>query len=379
MHTALIAPALFDGVERHGPSALLIEGDSVRGRVAPAEVPSQYQRQELSSGVLAPGLLDLQVNGGGGVLFNNQPDAEALAAMARGHASAGVARILATLISDRPAVTEAGVQAAVAAAADAHSGILGVHVEGPFFSQERNGVHHSSWLRRVDDADWAWLEQAARVPAIVTVAPEQVEPADIRRMVSLGLRVSAGHTNAVHDEVRRALDAGLSGFTHLYNAMRPLTGREPGVVGTALADSDSWCGIIADGIHVHPTSVRLALNAKPRGKLYLVSDAMATLGSDAKTFDLYGEQIHEENGRLVNAAGRLAGSAISLADAVRYCVRELKLSLDEAVAMASRYPAEYLGIDNRFGSLRSGRMADISWFDDDLNIQGLWRAGQRLY
>ncbi|PTY38045.1 N-acetylglucosamine-6-phosphate deacetylase [Saccharospirillum sp. MSK14-1] len=379
MHTALIAPSLFDGVTRHGPSALLIEGETVHGRVPVSEVPSHYQQETLNRGVLTPGLLDLQVNGGGGVLLNNQPDAEALAAMASGHASAGVARILATLISDRLAVTEAGVMAAVEAAKDLHSGILGVHVEGPFFSQERNGVHHPNWLRRLDDADWVWLKQAAHVPAIITVAPEQIDPIDIQRMVALGLRVSAGHTNALHDEVRRALDAGLSGFTHLYNAMRPMTGREPGVVGTALADQDSWCGIIADGIHVHPTSVQLALHAKPRGKLYLVSDAMATLGASDKTFELYGEQIHEDNGRLVNAAGRLAGSAISLVDAVRYCVQTLNVSLDEAVAMASRYPAEYLGIDDRFGSLREGRVADISWFDDDLTVQGLWRAGKRLY
>lgn len=379
MHTALIASSLFDGVDRHGPSALLLEGDTVRGRVAVAEVPSHYRREELNGGVLMPALLDLQVNGGGGVLFNNQPDADALAAMAQGHASAGVARILATLISDRLAVTAAGVAAAVEAASDLHSGILGVHVEGPFFSQERNGVHHSNWLRRLDDADWDWLQQAAKVPAIITLAPEQIDPVDIQRMVALGLNVSAGHTNASHDEVRRALAAGLSGFTHLYNAMRPMTGREPGVVGTALADGNSWCGIIADGIHVHPTSIQLALHAKPRGKLYLVSDAMATLGASKKTFALYGETIRENNGRLVNAAGKLAGSAISLADAVRYCVRTLGLSLDEAVTMASRYPAEYLRIDDRFGSLRAGRVADISWFDDDLNVQGLWRAGKRLY
>ncbi|MEX2320775.1 MAG: N-acetylglucosamine-6-phosphate deacetylase, partial [Saccharospirillum sp.] len=256
--------------------------------------------------------------------------------------------------------------------------ILGIHVEGPFFSNERNGVHHQDQLRKLETADWQWLERAATIPGIVTLAPEQVAVADIQRMASLGLRVSAGHTNAMFDEVNAAINAGLSGFTHLFNAMRPQTGREPGVVGAALASDESWCGVIADGIHVHPASLRLALKAKPKGKVYLVSDAMATIGSVDKQFRLYGEWISEVDGRLINAAGRLAGSAISLVDAVRYCCEHLQVPVDEAIAMASRYPAEYLGIDDRYGSLRPGRMADLTWFDDTLNVKGLWRAGRRL-
>lgn len=378
MHTALIAPNVYDGFERHGPGAILIEDRHIVGRVPVGDIPSHYTTEHLPAGILVPGLIDLQVNGGGGVLLNNDPTANGLAAVAAGHASAGVARVLATVISDRRAVTGEFVDAGVAAAGDLNSGILGVHVEGPFFSPERNGVHRRSALRRIDAADWDWIRAASTVPAILTLAPEQVDPEDIRKMVALGLRVSAGHTNATHAEVVRAIDAGLSGFTHLFNAMRPMSGREPGVVGTALSSPDTWCGIIADGIHVHLESLRLAFNAKPRGKVYLVSDAMATVGAAEKSFELYGETIREVDGRLVNAEGRLAGSAISLTDAVRFCVTELKLPFDEAVTMASRYPAEYLRVDDRFGSLLPGRVADLTWFDDQLNVTGLWRAGQRL-
>ncbi len=378
MHTALIAPAVFDGYERHDSGALLIENERIVGCVSPADVPSHYERETLDNGLLAPGLLDLQANGGGGALLNNDPTLATLLTMAEGHARKGVARILATVISDTRIVTEQAVDAAVLASSDLHSGILGIHVEGPFFSNERNGVHQQDQLRKLEAADWQWLERAATIPGIVTLAPEQVLTSDIERMASLGLRVSAGHTNAVYDQVMPAIRAGLSGFTHLFNAMRPQTGREPGVVGAALTSDETWCGVIADGIHVHPASLRLALTAKPRGKVYLVSDAMATIGAVDKQFRLYGEWISEVDGRLINSAGRLAGSAISLVDAVRYCCEHLQVPADEAIAMASRYPAEYLGIDDRFGSLRPGRVADVTWFDESLNVKGLWRAGRKL-
>lgn len=378
MRTALIAQSSFDGFERLGPVAYLIDGETIRARVPVDAVPSHYEKISLPSGILTPGLMDLQVNGGGGAFFNNRPDANTLRVIAAGHAREGVARILPTVITDRREITEQAVATAVLESQNLSSGILGVHIEGPFFSPERNGVHNKQQLRTLDAGDWEWLEQAATVPSIVTLAPEQVDPKDIQRMAELGLRVSAGHTNATHEVLVHALEAGLTGFTHLFNAMRPMSGREPGVVGTALSGPDTWCGIIADGIHVHLESLRLAFTAKPRGKLFLVSDAMATVGADEKEFELYGERISEVDGRLVNAEGRLAGSAISLVDAVRLCVTELQLPLDEAVCMASLYPAEYLRIDDRFGSLLPGRVADFTWFNDDLSIAGLWRAGHRL-
>lgn len=378
MFTALIAPQLFDGSEVHGQKAVLMDNGRIIGLTSPNEVPSHYQCQVLESGMLAPGLIDLQVNGGGGVLLNNQPDALTLKTMASGHASVGVSRILPTLISDDSEVARKAIDAIVPMVSNPHSGVLGVHLEGPFFSAAKNGVHRLSVLRGIAPDDWSWLSAAASVPAIVTLAPDCVSPENINRMVSMGLRVSAGHTDADYETVCMAIAAGLSGFTHLFNAMSAHNGRAPGVVGAALTRNETWCGLIADGVHVHPASIKLALSAKPTGKVYLVSDAMATVGAQDKRFELYGEPIEEVDGQLLNSQGRLAGSAISLVDAVQYVHQTLGIPLTESIAMASRYPAEYLKIEDRFGSIKPGYWGDFSWWAGDSSLKGAWRAGQPL-
>ncbi|MEX1216107.1 N-acetylglucosamine-6-phosphate deacetylase [Saccharospirillum sp.] len=378
MFTALVAPELFDGNEIHGPKAVLMESGRIIGLVNPNEVPSHFQSTVCDTGMLAPGLIDLQVNGGGGVLLNNQPDTRALQQMASGHASVGVSRILPTVISDTPEVARKVIDAVVPMVSDPHSGVLGVHLEGPFFSTAKSGVHRLDALRQIANDDWSWLRAASAVPAIVTLAPECVTQDDIRKLVDLGLRLSAGHTDADYETVCSAINAGLNGFTHLFNAMSAHNGRAPGVVGAALTRNETWCGLIADGIHVHPASIQLALSAKPVGKVYLVSDAMATVGTQDKRFELYGEPIEEVNGRLQNSQGRLAGSAISLVDAVQYVYRAQDVSLTESIAMASRYPAEYLRVADQFGSIRPGYWADFSWWGSDASLKGAWRAGQPL-
>lgn len=382
MKYAVIAPMLFDGLSSTATQALLINGQHVEKIVSSADVPHGYETVQLTHGMLAPGLLDLQVNGGGGVLFNNQPSPEGLFQMADAHAAAGVARIMPTVITDDPQITRKAVIAARKAHVDLYQGLLGIHIEGPFFNTERNGVHSEKHLRQFAANDWAWIEEASWMPCIITLAPEQVPVSIIRRMVDIGIRVSAGHTNSTFDEVRTAMNAGLSGVTHLYNAMSPLISREPGAVGAGLTLDPLWCWVIADGHHVHPQALHLARRAKPTGKLILVSDAMATIGMSTEqgppAFTLYNERIEVANGRLINSQGRLAGSAISLADAVRYVVETLGWPKTEAIAMASLYPAEFLGVDDQFGSLRPGRIADLTWFDDAMNVVGLWRAGQRL-
>lgn len=378
MFTALIAPQLFDGSEVHGQKAVLMDNGRIIDITSPKKVPSHYQCQVLEGGMLAPGLIDLQVNGGGGVLLNNQPDILALKTIASGHASVGVSRILPTLISDDADVARKAIDAIVPMVSDPHSGILGVHLEGPFFSATKNGVHRLDVLRGITPDDWSWLSAASTVPAIVTLAPECVSPDYINRMVSMGLRVSAGHTDADYETVCAAITAGLSGFTHLFNAMSSHSGRAPGVVGAALTQNETWCGLIADGVHVHPASIQLALSAKPVGKVYLVSDAMATVGAQKKCFELYGEPIEEVSGQLLNSQGRLAGSAISLVDAVQYVHRSLGMSLTETIAMASRYPAEYLKVEDHFGSIKPGYWGDFSWWGHDASLRGAWRAGQPL-
>jgi N-acetylglucosamine-6-phosphate deacetylase len=212
---------------------------------------------------------------------------------------------------------------------------------------------------------------------LITLAPEQTKAGQIQTLADAGIRVCAGHTDANHEQIKAALAEGLSGFTHLYNAMRPLTGRDPGVVGAALADNDSWCGIIADGHHVDPTAIQVALNAKAAGKVFLVTDAMATVGSNENSFSIYDEVISEQDGCLVNAEGNLAGSAIGMIDAVRFCVESVGVSLQEALRMASLYPAQYIGKADQLGRIHSGYRADLVHFDDAFRVQHTWVAGSK--
>lgn len=378
MKTALTGARIFDGTRFIEDSALVIDDTTVHGVVAQSQLPEGCLETHLNGGVLTPGFIDLQINGGGGVLFNNDPSEATLKTMTDALASYGVTRLMPTLITDTAELTRQAV-AAARAAEQSNPGVLGIHVEGPFFSTLKNGVHRRDRIRTLTDADWSWLDSMSQIPAILTLAPEQVDNDDIRRIAALGIRVCAGHTNATYDEVLRAHDAGQSGFTHLFNAMRPMTGREPGVVGAAFALSDTWAGLITDGIHVHPGSIRIALQNKGYEKIFLVSDAMATVGSRQKSFELYGERIEEQDGRLVNQEGRLAGSAITLLDGIHYCIRTLGLPVEQVLAMATRVPAEYMNLAHRLGKLQPGRAADVCHLDDNYEIQAVWRNGEPIF
>lgn len=372
---ALVGARIFDGEQFFDQHALIMDGDRFGELVPEGRLPSSCQTVELDGGMLAPGFVDLQVNGGGGVLFNNRPSVETLNRMTRGHRSQGTTSLLPTTISDSPANLAACIEAVKAGQA-VNPGILGMHIEGPFFSEVRRGVHRADYLRPLQDTDVDCLVTlAGELRVLLTLAPEMVQPGQVRRLAEAGIRVSAGHTNATHAQVVAAIDEGLGGFTHLYNAMSPMQGREPGVVGTALSHHGTYAGIIVDGYHVHPGSVRLAWQSKPRGHLYLVSDAMATVGAREPWFDLYGERITEQEGRLINAEGRLAGSAIGMMDAVRTTVEQVDIPLDEALRMAARYPAEYFGVADCLGFIRPGYRADLVHFSDELTVHSTWLAG----
>lgn len=373
---ALIGARLFDGERFLDHHAVVLQGEQITALMPQHEVPAELPITDLQGGLLAPGFIDLQVNGGGGVLFNNAPTVDSLALMTRGHRTAGTTRLLPTTISD----TEDNLQACVAAvlAARAYNpGLLGLHIEGPFFSHLRRGVHREDYLRPLRDRDVDYLiDVAAVLPILLTLAPERTTPGQIRRLVEAGIRVSAGHSNATQAQVAAAISEGLSGFTHLFNAMRNLEGREPGVVGAALVDQSTWAGIIVDGWHVHPQSVRLAWQSKPDGHLYLVSDAMATVGTADPEFDLYGERIRRQEGRLINSEGKLAGSAIGLAEAVRNVIEQVGLPAAEALRMAALYPATYFGVADRLGRLAPGYQADLVHLTDDWQVTRSWVAGQ---
>lgn len=376
MLRALLAPRLFDGQQWHEQRALLLEGTRVQAIVAAADIPAAAERHVFEAGFLAPGFIDSQVNGGGGILLNNQPDRAGVDQVVAAHRATGTTAMTPTLISDSPAVHRAGVAAVQAARAAGNAGVLGVHLEGPFFEPSRRGTHRADMIRRPDAADLDWLaDTAGQLLTLVTLAPEHLPPGAIAALTRAGALVCAGHTEAGYDQIAAARSEGLRGFTHLYNAMRPLATREPGTVGAALDASDCWAGIIADGHHVHPASIRVAQRALPAGRLCLVTDAMATVGSDSDHFELYGERITLREGRLVNAEGALAGSAIGMIDAVRYCHREVGLPLEECLRMASLYPAAFLGQERHLGRIAAGFRADLLRLGDGLEILDSWVAG----
>jgi len=375
---AIAAERLFDGdawLTRH---AIIISDGYIEALLPTAALPSGLPLVNLPEGTLAPGLIDLQVNGGGGVMFNNELTVDGLTTIAAAHRRCGTTTIMPTLISDTPDAQRAAATAVDEAVAAGNAGILGLHIEGPFFDPARRGTHKAEMIRSMEAADLEWLCEAREFPLMVTLAPEHLAPGQISALADAGILVCAGHTSANHDRIRSAIAEGLRGFTHLFNAMSALTAREPGTVGAALDDADTWAGIIADGHHVHPVTIRLAQRAKRAGKLMLVSDAMSTVGSDANYFEIYGERIEESDGRLVNAECNLAGSAISLLDAVRYSHLQVGLELGECLRMASLYPAEFLGLEHRLGRIQAGYRADLVCFDENFAATDTWLAGAHL-
>jgi N-acetylglucosamine-6-phosphate deacetylase len=332
---------------------------------------------DLGGGWLLPGFIDAQVNGGGGVLFNNTPDVDSLRTLAAAHRRFGTTALLPTLISDDVQVMRTAIDATRTAIEQGVPGVIGIHLEGPYIAPARKGTHDATKFRVPDADEIAMAASLDNGVTLLTLAPERVPLDSVRALVERGVIVAAGHTAATYEEARAGLDAGIRGFTHLYNAMSPLTGREPGAVGAALEDRDSWIGIIADGVHVHPGSLRVALAAKPAGKVMLVTDAMSPVGADSPSFELYGEVITVMDGVVRNAAGALAGSALDMVTAVRNAVNLLGLPLDEAARMASRYPAQFLNVDDRLGEIAEGYQADLVLLDDALQVRATWIAGQR--
>ena len=378
MKKAIISPRIFDGEQFYTKSAILLKNQNIVGVVDVTEIPSEYEISSLDVGVLAPGFIDWQVNGGGGVLFNNDITDSAIETIVQGHHKGGTTSLMPTLISDSPETLNKAVIAVQKACDEGNASVLGLHLEGPFFSIKRRGTHAEKAIRRLCSDDIDWLCSLTGLRIILTLAPEKTNAGQIKTLTKAGIIVNAGHTDATAMQIKSALDEGLRGFTHLYNAMSHMTARDPGVVGAALDDENSWCGIIVDGHHVDPISVRVACAAKPRGKLCLVTDAMATVGSDNDEFELYGTTIKEQQGRLINSEGRLAGSAISMIDAVRTCHHKVGIELDECLRMASLYPAEYLDVNHYLGKIKPGFRADLVHFDDDFRVTQTWVAGKAM-
>jgi N-acetylglucosamine-6-phosphate deacetylase len=356
--------------------AVVLAGDRIARLCPLEELPAKLRRHDLGGGRLLPGFIDVQANGGGGLLFNDSPTVESIAAIGAVHRRFGTTGFLPTLISDEFAIVGKAIAAVREAMRRGVPGVFGVHIEGPFLNSEMKGIHDAAKLKRMDDAGLDLLTSLGVGKTLVTLAPEIAGAAMIGRLAKAGVSVSAGHTNASYGQTISALDAGLTGFTHLFNAMSPIASRAPGVVGAALSDERSWCGIIVDGQHVDPVVLKLALKCRPVSRFMLVTDAMPCVGTNLKSFTLQGKTITVRNGACFDERGRLAGSDLDMATAVRNAVGLLGVSLADASRMASRNPAEFLGLGEELGRIAPGYRADLVLLDEDLAVRRTWIGGE---
>ena len=380
--TAITGARIFDGDLWHEDSALLIEGGKVTAIVARGDAPADARTVPMDGLSLVPGFIDLQVNGGGGVLLNEQPDLEGIRTICAAHARFGTTALLPTLITDNREVTARTIAAGLAAHDAAVPGFLGLHLEGPHLSIARKGAHDPALIRPMEQADVERTVAARKglEALLMTLAPENATNEQIAALHAAGVTVSLGHSDCDYDTASSAVDAGARMMTHLFNAMSQLGNREPGMVGAALDLGHLHAGLIADGFHVHPASIRAALRAKRGpGRIFLVTDAMSTIGTDMTSFFLNGREIFREGGRLTLADGTLAGADIDMASCIRYMRDVVGIDLEEALRMASLYPAEAIGMTGRKGRLTHGHDADFAVIDAGVNVAATWIAGTPVF
>ncbi|QKC93930.1 N-acetylglucosamine-6-phosphate deacetylase [Mesorhizobium sp. NZP2298] len=379
---ALTGARIFDGDNWHEGSALVVRDGLVEAIVRQGALPPGVRVVDAGGGMLVPGFVDIQVNGGGGVMLNDHPDVVSIETICRAHAPFGTTALLATLITDTPAITAAAIAAGEAAALQKVPGFLGLHLEGPHLSIARKGAHDPALIRPMTDADQAMLIAARqKLPVLLTtIAPESVEPARVAALAKAGVVVSLGHSDTSYLKAKTFAEAGASVVTHLFNAMSQIGNREPGLAGTAIDVGTLSAGLIADGIHVHPATIRIALDAKQGpGKIVLVTDAMATIGTDMTSFTLNGRTIYRKDGSLRLADGTLAGADLDMISAIRFMHGVVGVELTEALRMASLYPAQAIGQSHRLGRLANGTAADVVALSDDLGIERVWIGGDKVF
>jgi N-acetylglucosamine-6-phosphate deacetylase len=370
----IAAPQLFDGTAMRGPALVTISGGLIES-VSFRDTPSPGITALPADAILAPGLIDIQVNGGGGVLLNDEPTEAGVRRIVEVHRTRGTTGCLPTLITDQTDVIER--LAAVAPASMQIPGVLGFHLEGPALNKARKGIHLESEIRVPKARDLAAIKSFGRCGrSMVTLAPECVLTSMIDDLIGAGLRVSAGHSDATATQIKQAADRGLTGVTHLFNAMSQLSARDPGVVGAALDDERLFAGIICDGLHVDPISLRVAMRCKGRDGLMLVTDAMPLVGTNQRHFLLQGRRITKRDDRLTGPDGTLAGAHLTMIEAVRNAVALLGVAVADALRMASRTPAMFLGLESELGGIAPGFRADLVAFSSKFEVIETWIAGQ---
>jgi N-acetylglucosamine-6-phosphate deacetylase len=372
---ALIGAKVFTGGEiRHG-IAVVIEGRRIRELVDASKLQQGISRQRLDGGVLAPGFIDIQVNGGGGVLLNNEPTPEGVRKIARAHRLFGTTGLLPTVITDAPEVIGKALDSVCRVREAGEAAVLGIHVEGPFIDSKRKGAHEEAYIRSMTDADIGELAMRRCGVMLVTLAPNRVSPDMITKLTQAGVIVSLGHSDASAEEALAGIRAGARSFTHLFNAMSQMEGRTPGMAGAALADEHSYFSIIADGHHVSDVALRVAFKASNMNRVVLISDAMSSAAGGPDDFLLQGRKVSRRNGRLELEGGTLAGSDLTMDQAVRYCVNRLDYRLEDVLAMASTNPATLLGLAHELGLIRVGYLASLVHLSDDLQVKKTWVEG----
>lgn len=382
MDTVFVNGRVFDGEQVHNDVAIvvrdgmvdaLLSGDALLPGDAGSAIPGD--RVDLQGNLLAPGLIDIQVNGGGGVMFNDAPTVETLQTMGAAHRRFGTTGFLPTLISSDLGTMQLAIAAVAQAIEEDVPGVLGIHLEGPFLSPEKGGIHDAGKFKRLDQEAFELITSLKAGCTLITIAPELTDSSMISRLSDAGVIVFGGHSSATYQQSREALQAGMRGFTHLFNAMTAFESRAPGMVGAALEDRESWFGIIADGEHVHPASFAVAVAVKRRGYAVLVTDAMSTVGSEQSKFTFNGVEIAVKDGSCRTQAGHLAGSNLDMITAVRNAIHFTGMDKLEALRMASSYAAAAIGLDDQLGYIRPGYTASFIELDDNLNLCRSWING----
>jgi N-acetylglucosamine-6-phosphate deacetylase len=379
---AITGARIFDGTFWHDDAALIFVGGKIEVIPSRAKLPEGIERIDAGGGLIVPGFIDLQVNGGGGVLLNEEPTVAGLRQICAAHAKFGTTALLPTLITDTYEITSRTVEAGKQAKAEDVPGFLGLHLEGPHLSVARKGAHDPKLIRPMEEKDIELMLSCKGVfdAMMITIAPENVTAQQAARLAQAGFVVSLGHTDTTYETAKIYAEAGVRTVTHLFNAMSPLGHRQPGVVGAALDIGSLHVGIIADGIHVHPAAMGVALRSKNGpGKIFIVTDAMSTIGTDMKSFTLNGREILRQDGRLTLADGTLAGADIDMISSVRFAHEALELPVEEALRMASTYPAEAAYLADRKGALKPGFDADFVILTNELGMKSTWIGGAKVH
>ncbi|EJT1339609.1 N-acetylglucosamine-6-phosphate deacetylase [Vibrio vulnificus] len=372
---ALTNCKIYTGSDVLSEHALIIENDLITSIVPAADLPSGIEVKDLAGANVSPGFIDLQLNGCGGVMLNDEITAETMQIMHKANLKSGCTSFLPTLITS----SDADMRAAITAAREYHAKYknqsLGLHLEGPYLNVMKKGIHSVDYIRPSDTSMVDFICENADVVAKVTLAPELNDPEHIEKLRNAGIVVSIGHTNATYAEARKGFEAGITFATHLFNAMTPMVGREPGVVGAIYDTPDVYAGIIADGFHVDYANIRIAHKIKGE-KLVLVTDATAPAGASMDYFIFVGKKVYYRDGKCVDENGTLGGSALTMIEAVENTVEHVGIALDEALRMATLYPAKAIGVDGYLGRIKKGYIANLTIFDRDFNVKATVVNGQ---